>query len=188
LYKKPRNENLANISIEEFLGDVATHPEVILSKLTEEEKQNLDRPLTIAELDFSISKAKINSAPGIDGISNRFIRDFWEYLRVPLHKYALCCLEKGEFTCNFRSSKIRLIPKKGDTGKIKNWRPISLLNCFYKIISRAIAERLKTVTSKITNVGQKGYNSSKYCQEVLISIIDEIQTAKITKKMALYSH
>jgi hypothetical protein len=57
-----------------------------------------------------------------------------------------------------------------------------LLNCFYKIISRAIAERLKTVIGKITNVGQKGYNSSKYCQEVLISIIDEIQTAKITKK------
>jgi hypothetical protein len=50
------------------------------------------------------------------------------------------------------------------------------------LFSRAIAERLKTVISKITNVGQKGYNSSKYCQEVLISIIDEIQTAKITKK------
>jgi len=65
---------------------------------------------------------------------------------------------------------------------LKNWRPISLLNCFYKIISRAIAERLRHVIGKITDVGQKGYNSSKQCQEVLITLIDEIQTAKFMKK------
>ncbi len=58
LYKKPRNEHRLNGTIVDFLGDVATHPEVILSKVTEEEKNNLDRPLTITELDFSISKAK----------------------------------------------------------------------------------------------------------------------------------
>jgi hypothetical protein len=89
---------------------------------------------------------------------------------------------------NFRSAKIRLIPKKGDCSKIKNWRPISLLNCFYKIISRVIAERLKKVINKITNVGQKGYNSSKYCQEVLIMLVDEIETAKTEKKKELYFH
>jgi hypothetical protein len=100
----------------------------------------------------------------------------------------MCCFEKGELTSNFRSSKIRLIPKKGDCSKIKNWQPISLLNCFYKIISRAIAERLKKVIGKITNVGQKGYNSSKQCQEVLITLIDEIQTAKFLKKMGQSCH
>ncbi len=144
--------------------------------------------MSIDELDASINKAKLNSAPGIDGISNRFIKEFWEFLRVPLHRYAMCCFEKGELTSNFRSSKIRLIPKKGDCSKIKNWQPISLLNCFYKIISRAIAERLKKVIGKITNVGQKGYNSSKQCQEVLITLIDEIQTAKFLKKMGQSCH
>jgi hypothetical protein len=159
LYKVPPPipDQIQSKSIEEFLGDVANHPEVVASKISDEEKLILDRSLSIAELDLAVSKAKLNSAPGFDGISNRFIKDFWEFFRVPLHTYALCCLEKGELACNFRSSKIRLIPKKGDTSKIKNWRPISLLNCFYKIISPSIAERLKTVINKITNVGQKGY-------------------------------
>jgi len=31
-------------------------------------------------------------------------------------------------------------------------------------------------------MGQKGYNSEKYCQEVLITLVDEIETAKITRK------
>jgi hypothetical protein len=69
---------------------------------------------------------------------------------------------------SFRSEKIRLIPKKGDLTVLKNWRPISLLNCFYKIISRVIALRLKRVMDKITAVAQKGFSSTKYCQEVLI--------------------
>ncbi len=149
LYKIPFEPVQAqNTTIEEFLGDAALEEEVINSKLSNDEKELLERPLSIDELDASINKAKLNSAPGIDGISNRFIKEFWEYLRVPLHRYAMCCFEKGYLTSNFRSSKIRLIPKKGDCSKIKNWRPISLLNCFYKIISRAIAERLKKVIGK----------------------------------------
>ncbi len=31
-------------------------------------------------------------------------------------------------------------------------------------------------------MGQKGYNSEKYCQEVLISLVDEIETAKVNNK------
>jgi hypothetical protein len=177
----PGREN-QELTIENFLGDVAHEEEVINSKISDEEKLLLEAPLTLAELDKSMKKAKLNSSPGIDGISNQFIREFWEFLRVPLFKYTNHCFERGNLTENFRSAKIRLIPKKGDCSKIKNWRPISLLNCFYKIISRAIAERLKLVINKITNVGQKGYNSAKYCQEVLIMLVDEIETAKTNKK------
>jgi hypothetical protein len=111
-------------------------------------------------------------------MSNRFIEKNWNLCRVPLFKYTLTCYEKGSLSDNFRSANVRLIPKKGDCSKIKNWRPISLLNCFYKILSRAFAERLKPVMDKITFVGQKGYSSSKQCQEVLINIINDINLCK----------
>jgi len=67
-----------------------------------------------------------------------------------------------------------LIPKKGDTTKIKNWRPISLLNCFYKLISRALTNRLKKVIDKLTPIAQKSYSQTRQCQEVLISVNDFI--------------
>jgi hypothetical protein len=85
-------------------------------------------------------------------------------------------------THNFRCAKIRLIPKKGDTSLLKNWRPISLLNCFYKIISRVISIRLRKVMDKITHVGQKGFSSKKYCQEVLIQIVDSINHINVRRK------
>ncbi len=111
------------------------------SKLTLVERNELDCPLTIDELDVSLEKCNIRSAPGIDGLSNAFIKKYWQYFSVPLFNYANDCFLKKRLTPNFRSASIKLIPKKGDTTQIKNWRPISLLSNMYKIISRAVNNR-----------------------------------------------
>jgi hypothetical protein len=92
------------------------------------------------------------------------------------------CSEKGLLTNAFRTAKIKLIPKKGDLTKLNNWRPISLLNCFYKVLSRTIANRLTKVMDKITKVGQKGYSKTKQCQEVLISLICSAGKARRTDR------
>jgi hypothetical protein len=107
-------------SIPAFLGSVSNHPEVLDSKLNENEKLRLDRPLHITEFDTAITQCNKKSAPGTDGISNKFIEKFWPFLRIPLYQYAQCCYEKGKLTQQFKTAKIRLIPKKGD--KKKNWQ------------------------------------------------------------------
>jgi hypothetical protein len=173
-------------SINTFLGDVGDHPEVLASKISNTERDELERELSITEFDSAINKAKMNTAPGIDSISNRFIKNFWHIFRIPLLDYANCCYRKGMLTENFRCAKIRLIPKKGDPSLLKNWRPVSLLNCFYKLISRVIALCLSKVMDKITRVGQKGFSSTKYCQEVLIGIIDSVNHLKEKKMVPCY--
>ncbi len=125
----------------------------------------------------------MKSAPGADGISNHFIKHFWEIFKYPLLKYANFCFERGTLSDSFRRAKIKLLYKcKGDLSNFKNWRPISLLNCFYKCISRAIANRLKTVIDKLTPVSQRGYSKSRQCQEVLISVIEGVNEAKLKNK------
>lgn len=66
--------------------------------------------------------------------------------------------------------------KKGDISKLGNWRPISEQFFF----------RLRKYIDKITAVGQKGYSNTKMGQEVVISIIDEIQCSKSAEKRALW--
>ena len=53
---------------------------------------------------------------------------------------------------------IKLIPKK-DTEPhfVKNWHPISLLNCNYKIAAKAIANRPKQVLPKLIDNDQTGF-------------------------------
>ena len=180
LYRAPPQENLDNNRlVEDFLGKCICSSGIVAnSKITAGESLRLEAPLSVAELDKSINHCNIRSAAGLDGFSNRVIRKCWSYFRLPLLKYANCCFDKGELTSNFRGACIRLIPKKGNCASIKNWRPISLLSNMYKIISRALNFRLDKVVNRICSRAQKGFNRSRYTQEVLINVWETIKHCK----------
>jgi exonuclease III len=176
LYRKPLDEPLdLSGCIENFLGpEVCSSHIVENSKLSNAERDGLDSPLTIAELDRSMEGANMKSAPGIDGISNVFLKEFWHHFRWPLLRYCECCFAKGSLTQNFRGANIKLIPKKGEITSLGNWRPISLLSNVYKVISRAMNNRLNSVVNRICSRSQKGFNDKRYTQECLINVIESI--------------
>jgi hypothetical protein len=142
--------------------------------LSQSERDILDKPLTINELDDSMDSCKIRSAPEIDGLSNAFIKKYWQFFRIPLFNYAKECFTKKRLTQNFRSASIKLIPKKGDFTQLKNWRPISLLSNMYKIISRAVNNRLNKIVNRVCSRAQKGFNNQRYTQECLINVMETI--------------
>jgi hypothetical protein len=118
------------------LGENICNSQIVLeSKLTGDESLFFDWPLAIHELDKSIEKLNENSAGGLDGISTKFLKKFWAFIRVPLHKYSVEAFDTGTLTQSFNSAGIKLIPKKGDITQIKNWRPILLLNSVFKLKS-----------------------------------------------------
>jgi hypothetical protein len=73
---------------------------------------------------------------------------------------------------------IKLIPKKGDLTKIGNWRPISLLSNFYKLVSRAINMRLQKVVDRVLSRAQKGFTRSRQIQEVIINCMETMDYCK----------
>ena len=81
--------------------------------------------------------------------------------------------QKGKLTVLQRQSIIRLIPKKDkDLSRLKNWRPISLLNLDYKIATKALALRLKKVLPSIINDAQTGYMEGRFIGENIRLISD----------------
>jgi hypothetical protein len=179
LYKRPTVDSDFNENcIREFLGE-----DIVNSRLAQDSiipaqlSLEFEAPLTLHELDISAGEGN-RSASGMDGLSNCFIKRFWELLRIPLHRYATACHIKGSLTQNFSTASIKLMPKKGDATKIKNWRPISLLSHLYKVISRALNNRLKKATGYIFSRSQKGFTSDRHIQEVLINVVEMISHCK----------
>jgi len=179
LYKIPEGQvPAADGCIEAFLG-----PEICVTRLVQEskipeiKKTELERDISIEELDVSALQGN-KSAAGMDGLSNCFIKKFWQLLRTPLHRYLKKCLLTGSLTNSFKTAKIRIIPKKGDSKKIGNWRPISLLSCLYKVLSRALNNRLKKVRDIIFSRAQKGFTNERHIQEVLMNVIEGIAHCK----------
>jgi hypothetical protein len=121
-----------------------------------------------------MASCNLRSAPGVDGLSNAFIKKYWHFFRTPLFNYANECFVKKRLTQNFRSASIKLIPKKGDFTQLKNWRPISLLSNMYKIISRAVNSRLNKIVNRVCSRAQKGFNNQRYTQECLINVLETI--------------
>ncbi len=172
LYRRPVCEDTVNgDSIKNILGDEICNSRLVQdSKVPENIKLDLEEPISIQELDLSASQGN-KSAAGMDGINNCFIKKFWHYLRTPLHRYVLFCHGTGTLSQSFKTASIKLIPKKGDTSKLKNWRPISLLSCLYKVISRALNNRLKKINRYIFSRAQKGFTKDRHIQEVLMNVI-----------------
>jgi hypothetical protein len=129
------------------------------SKLTDADRRLFDAELSLHELDTAANTMNLNSAGGLDGIGGKFINKFWIYLRFPLVKYARHSFATGNLSQSFNSAGIKLIPKKGDVTQLKNWRPISLLNCIYKIIAKALDNRLKKISEIVLSRSQKPQNA-----------------------------
>ena len=81
---------------------------------------------------------------------------------------------------------ITLIPK-GDKDKtyLKNWRPLTLLNSLYKLVSGCIAERMKPHLDTIIHGDQKGFVSERYIGEAIRTTYDIIQWAKDNNKIGI---
>jgi len=120
LYKIPETvpENFTDC-VTEFLGDLVNHPAIRGCMLNEEEKIRLEADVTIGELDEAVEKINLGSAPGIDGLNNRFIKKFWNFFRIPLYEYTVECIANKKLTGTFRTALIRLIPKKATQKKLK---------------------------------------------------------------------
>jgi hypothetical protein len=56
---------------------------------------------------------------------------------------------------------VSLIPKKVEAVEIKDFRPLSLVGGVYKIISKVLATRMKTILGKIISNSQNAFISGR---------------------------
>jgi hypothetical protein len=147
LYRKKMDQL---ISIEDFLGGQNAEENWVQErKLTEEEKQSLEQGVDLRELTESLNESNFHSTSGWDGVSFNIIRKYWGLLGPLMVKMTNESFADGELSENFKLGLIKLIPKKGNAHRVQDWRPITLLNCGYKIVSGVVARRLEKFLPKI---------------------------------------
>lgn len=169
--------------IKVFLGEALKD----LPQLSEEESMSIEGPVSYEEVTKYVgTKLKGGKSPGSTGFTGEFYKAFWPQLgrhAVNAMNYAY---EIGKMPVVQRQGLITLIPKPDrDLSTMKGYRPISLLNTWYKILSGVIAERIKKFLPKLIHPDQGGFVEGRYIGDVIRNTLDILHDAKLNKKHAL---
>ena len=97
---------------------------------------------SVIELKDPFFKYKTNKSSGYDDISFNVIRNCFGALLKPLIHIFNLSVEKGIFPDDLKIARVIPIFKAGDESEIGNYRPISVLSCFSKILERIMYNRI----------------------------------------------
>ena len=86
-----------------------------------------------------------------------FFKRFWDTVGNQVTNEVLSVLRGGQMPEGWNSTMIVLIPKNTYPEKMKDFRPISLCNVVYKLVSKVITNRLKFILPDIISANQSAF-------------------------------
>jgi len=125
----------------------------------------------------AIAGSRAGRAPGPDGLPSEFYKYFSRHLTKKLRQVMRHYQRHGDLSGQLSRGAVALIYKKGPPEKLANYRPITLLNCDFKIFSRIIADRMKKVMKTVIGDYQCAYLDNRMIDDNILLTQSVIQDA-----------
>lgn len=126
-----------------------------------EDIDNLAAPFQGSEIDRVIKMMPTNKALGPDGFNGVFIKKCWPIIKGDIYNLFLDVYNNKVNLAPINSSFIVLVPKISCLVTVSDFRRISLLNCYVKMITKLLAERLQMIILKLIHKNQYGFIKSR---------------------------
>ena len=131
--------------------------DAVEERMTPEMNEELQKEFKAVEVLNALKQMHPTKAPGPDGMSPIFYQKYWNIVGPSVTNCVLQALNTGTMPKDINKTYICLIPKTKNPQKITEFRPISLCNVIYKLISKVLANRLKKVLHGVIDEAQSAF-------------------------------
>ena len=155
-----------------------------LKALPDDERDNLVKEIKTEELEQIIGECEHNKSPGLDGLCYEFYQDTFSIIKYDLLQILQCQLDRSRIIESNKEGVTRLAPKVEGVPSVDELRPITLLNCDYKILSKWLVRRMKPVLPHVIKSGQLCTVGSKNILFGVSNMLSSILDVKLKDSQA----
>lgn len=121
------------------------------------EYDSLIRPISLSEVRDAVFSLPKDSAPGPDGFHASFYQQNWHLVHRDVFNMVTNVWNSGHLLKALNRTNVVLLPKSSHPQSFKDPRPISLSNVSYKILSKILCNRLKSVLDDVIHPCQSAF-------------------------------
>lgn len=137
------------------------------------------------EIEAAVWSLHPNKAPGPDGFTITFYRQHWQTIKKDLSRMVRNVFKNKKMGGNTKSSYLELIPKDANPSTFNRFRPISLCNSSYKIVTKIIVNRIKKVLPEIISENQGGFVPNRLIIDNVMVVQEAIHSSMKRKEKGI---
>lgn len=157
-----------NLFEEEEITNVDQVLGVIKPVIVGDLKHSLDSDIVPEEITRAVFQLGANKAPGPDGYNGFFFQKYWHIVGPDVTAAVLNFFSTGIMPSSLNSTDLVLIPKVLGPEDLSQFRPISLCNFLYKVVSKVLVNRLKSFLPDIMSKEQSAFISGRLIQDNIV--------------------
>ncbi|MCI04498.1 LINE-1 reverse transcriptase like, partial [Trifolium medium] len=153
--------------------------------LSLEDNGVLTAPFSLEEIHKVVRESDGNKSPGPDGFNFAFLKNCWDTIKWENRILFDQFYGIGKLPKSLLSYFVALIPKVTSPFGLGDYRPISLLGCWYKLIAKVLAVRLAKVMHPLISSNQSAFIKGRNLVDGVLVVNEVVDLAKRSGKECL---
>ncbi|XP_072064213.1 uncharacterized protein [Arachis hypogaea] len=156
----------------------------LVRRINEEEAEELEVIPSPEEVREAVWDCGSSKAPGIDCYNMNFIKKCWGEIGQEFTAAILDFFQSAKLPIDANVTWVALAPKFVGAKEIKDLRPISMVGCVYKVISKILVRRMRSVMPGLVGETQSAFVKGRKIHDGALITCETVQWLKSRKKQA----
>ena len=149
--------------------------------MSEDILKGLDSQFSMEEIKFALFNMAPMKAPGPNGLHVVFLQSQWDIVGKSIYDLILKIVEETKLVRNLNETLLVLIPKTENPELMKQFRPISLCNVVFKIITKVLTNKIKPYMDHLVSTNQCSFISNRQSSDNVIMAQEIIHSMRKKK-------